>query len=799
MSDDDDFDEGPYPVVENPEVDDESTTPLELLGYNGCRGELAAPIARYMFEYQKEGVKWFYRQYTSGLGGILADDMGLGKTLQSVAFISVLLELTGNQRADGKRKRDLKLHALDILADGGQDVEEDEGPVFIVVQASHVNQWVEAVRKWTICNVEALGSAVKADDRVGILRRAKCGGIDVIVASVSIALALPLDAGPRSYRLVIIDEVHERFKNHKSKSTEQVENLVKRAKCVFGLSGTPLQNNLNEAYTLLSLCTRAPDLGDRKQFKEEYRAIEKGRTNTADREAQALGARKAEKLRELLAKYMLRREKNEVLNDKLEDKEKTLIWVELSPFQKKLYKAVVNMNDVRALQRGNDGCPCAIGRRDRLKRKHCCDAPSIMYPGGIDLDMYRHMPLEERRNCFFAATVHNGDGVLSCEKDKCPACYQLQVHDKLWKILNHPCLLQLAPAEKHDERKAELTRLFLEITFGPEELRRRGIVRTERNIELRRVDDCGKLAALKQLLEGFEKYCDTPKVLIFSQWTSTLDVIEAFVRPTYTYVRFDGSLNAEKRTEVVDKFNEDPDVYLALISSGAGGTGLNLQSANKVVIFDQQWNPASGEQSEDRAYRIGQQRKVSVYRLVAEGTMEEQAVMRQFYKKKITTTAFQGDKQYHQGARFAGIKGKVNGELFGNENLLQYCERGFLRDLRKKLKAKRKGAIASDDAVAKAGLRADSSTEFIEAVADEEEEEADAADGPDDVEPARNARDERRHHSDDDGATGTTETKSTAGPRVVDLEASNRTKAFYTSHDPPRTKNEFWSDDEDDD
>lgn len=172
-----------------------------------------------------------------------------------------------------------------------------------------------------------------------------------------------------------------------------------------------------------------------------------------------------------------------------------------------------------------------------------------------------------------------------------------------------------------------------------------------------------------------------------------------------------------RRQPLVDQFNNTPQLPLFLISTRAGGMGLNLTSATKVIIFDCSWNPTVDMQAQDRCYRYGQTKQVTVYRLIAQGTVEELIYMRQLYKQALQLSAMQSrpeietapnedgplegglevrrdsqedadnfdeqqsaipdyiarKKRLGEGKRaFYGIEGQKNGELFGLENLMQY-------------------------------------------------------------------------------------------------------------------------------
>lgn len=127
----------------------------------------------------------------------------------------------------------------------------------------------------------------------------------------------------------------------------------------------------------------------------------------------------------------------------------------------------------------------------------------------------------------------------------------------------------------------------------------------------------------------------------------------------------------EDRQTTVDDFNSDPNQFVFLISTKAGGVGLNITSANKVVIFDPNWNPSYDLQAQDRAYRIGQQRDVEVFRLVSAGTVEEIVYARQIYKQQQANIGYNAstERRYFQGVQNAKDQ---KGEIFGLDNLLTF-------------------------------------------------------------------------------------------------------------------------------
>ena len=153
-------------------------------------------------------------------------------------------------------------------------------------------------------------------------------------------------------------------------------------------------------------------------------------------------------------------------------------------------------------------------------------------------------------------------------------------------------------------------------------------------------DDSGKLSALRELLDEVES--GGHKVLVFSQFVSMLKLVrDALDEDRIRYEYLDGSTT--DRTERIDRFQNDPTIPAFLISLKAGGSGLNLTAADTVIHFDPWWNPAVEDQASDRAHRIGQTKVVTVYRLVAAGTIEERILQLKQKKKDLVSTVLSED------------------------------------------------------------------------------------------------------------------------------------------------------------
>lgn len=151
------------------------------------------------------------------------------------------------------------------------------------------------------------------------------------------------------------------------------------------------------------------------------------------------------------------------------------------------------------------------------------------------------------------------------------------------------------------------------------------------------------------------KSTSNDKIVLISNYTQTMDLFEKMCRKRqYTYVRLDGSMSIKKRGQIVEKFNTpDSDLFIFLLSSKAGGCGLNLIGANRLVMFDPDWNPANDEQAMARVWRDGQKKPCFIYRFLATGTIEEKIFQRQTHKKalsnKVVDNETDGERHFTMG------------------------------------------------------------------------------------------------------------------------------------------------------
>ena len=181
------------------------------------------------------------------------------------------------------------------------------------------------------------------------------------------------------------------------------------------------------------------------------------------------------------------------------------------------------------------------------------------------------------------------------------------------------------------------------------------------------VENSGKMVVLDKLLAKLKQ--DGEKVLLFTQMTNMMDIIQDYLHyRNYSYQRLDGSVRAEERYMSIKNFTEE-DTFVFLLSTRAGGVGLNLTAASTVIFFDSDWNPQLDLQAQARAHRIGQTKEVRVFRLLSSFTVEELMFKRAIKKLKLKQQVLdEGNFTFDDVAKPENM-----GELlkFGVKNLLE--------------------------------------------------------------------------------------------------------------------------------
>lgn len=492
-----------------------------------------------LFDYQKTGVQWLAELFDQKVGGIVGDEMGLGKTIQVISFLAALH------------------HSKKISR-----------PVLIVAPATVLQQWVSEFHRWwppmRVSILHSSGSGMlnigkesRYDDeelwdneeRPKQSSKAAKKVVDRVIKHGHVLVTTY--AGLQTYGdvlipvewdYVVLDEGHK-IRNPNSQVTIYCKELLTPNRII--LSGTPMQNNLVELWSLFDFINPMR-LGSLVAFRDQFETPIRigGYANASN--LQVMTAQKcAETLKDTISPYLLSRTKKDVAAD-LPKKSEQVLFCKLTKYQRDMYEYYIQTQGLA--------------------------------------------------------------GVLNKTKPS------FQAIDYLRKICNHPDLV--SPNLKNKPGW----------NWGA-------------------ASNSGKMQVVKALVQMWKRLGH--KTLLFTQGRQMLDILEAFVRRQNDigYLRMDGTTPIKERQKLVDRFNSDPDTHLFLLTTRVGGLGVNLTGANRVIIYDPDWNPSVDVQARERAWRLGQKKEVTIYRLMTAGTIEEKIYQRQVFKQFLANKVLNDPKQ----------------------------------------------------------------------------------------------------------------------------------------------------------
>jgi len=495
-----------------------------------------------LYDYQKTGVRWLWELYSQQVGGIVGDEMGLGKTIQIISFLA-------------------GLHYSQML----------DKPVIVVCPATVMKQWSNEFHTWwpalRVSILHSSGSGMmdirreeEMEDELEdaewdeehptrtknhktakrIVERVLKDG-HVLVTTYSglqtySDLLINVDWG-----YAVLDEGHK-IRNPNTAITIYCKELRTANRII--LSGTPIQNNLTELWSLFDFVFPMR-LGTLVSFRTQFETPIRigGYANASNLQVET-AIRCAEALKETISPYLLQRWKIDVAAD-LPKKTERVLFCELTALQRQQYQIFLDSEEMKSI---------LAGKRHSLY--------------GIDI---------------------------------------------LRKICNHPDLVD----HKRSSGKP---------SYGEP-------------------SKSGKMRVVKGLLEMWKRAGH--KTLLFAQHRIMLDILEKFIgrMDGIKYRRMDGNTSIKERQDLVDEFNKDPNLHVFLLTTKVGGLGINLTGANRVIIYDPDWNPSTDIQARERAWRLGQKREVEIYRLMTAGTIEEKIYHRQVFKQILTNKVLKDPKQ----------------------------------------------------------------------------------------------------------------------------------------------------------
>ncbi|KZO91235.1 SNF2 family DNA-dependent ATPase [Calocera viscosa TUFC12733] len=476
-------------------------------------------------DYQVQGLNWMVDLYHHGLNGILADEMGLGKTLQTVAFLGYLKYYRGKG-----------------------------GPHLVVVPKSTLDNWAREFAKWVPdFNVVVLQGT--REERAKVIQETLLPQhFEICVTSYEMCLRETSFLRKLSFGYIIIDEAH-RIKNINSILSRIVRELASEGRLL--ITGTPLQNNLQELFSLLNFI--CPEIFTDYEDLESFLHKDVGGSGDVEMDDDERNMVVVRALHKILRPFLLRRVKSDVEKSLLPKKEINL-YVGLTDMQRKLYRSVLE-KDIEAV-RG------MTGKKEGKTRL-------------------------------------------------------MNIVMQLRKVTCHPYL-------------------FDGVEPGPP-------YTTDEHL----VENAGKMLILDKLLKAMK--ARGSRVLIFSQMSRMLDVLEDYCMfRGYQYCRIDGGTAHEDRIAGIDEYNkEGSEKFVFLLTTRAGGLGINLTTADVVVLYDSDWNPQADLQAMDRAHRIGQTKQVYVYRFITEGSVEERMLERAAQKLRLDQLVIQQQRGAQQQQKAA--------------------------------------------------------------------------------------------------------------------------------------------------
>lgn len=591
-----------------------------------------------LFPYQKTGVQWLWELFQQNVGGIIGDEMGLGKTIQAISFVA-------------------GLHYSKRLTK----------PVIVVCPATVMKQWVSEFHRWwpalRVSILHTSGSGMlntQREDRYEremelrsygdydntltgagkaakkIIEKVKRDG-HVLVTTYSGLQTYSEFLTATEWECAILDEGHK-IRNPNTAITIHCKELRTPNRII--LSGTPMQNNLSELWSLFDFVFPMR-LGTLVNFRNQFEfPIKRGGYANASNLEFETAIQCAETLKDAISPYLLQRFKVDVASD-LPQKKEQVLFCKLTRQQRQAYEGFLQSEDMKSISSG--------------KRQ-------MLY--GVDY---------------------------------------------LRKICNHPDLTEHKTLSKQPG-----------YDYGAP-------------------NKSGKMQVVKELLSLWRK--GGHKTLLFAQHRIMLDILQKFLNqlPDINYRRMDGETPIKNRQDLVDEFNKSPDLHVFLLTTKVGGLGVNLTGANRVIIYDPDWNPSTDIQARERSWRLGQKREVEIYRLMSAGTIEEKIYHRQIFKQFLTNKVLKDPKQ-RQTFQMSDLHDlfTLGGESADGEtetgNLFRGSEVNFDED----------GSTTAPDATAAKDLAAVRGIEHAEAfqapITDTEDATNSAGEGTDADKPASGGR-----------------------------------------------------------
>ncbi|CAI9600056.1 unnamed protein product, partial [Staurois parvus] len=456
--------------------------------------------------------------------------------------------------------------------------------ILLIMPTTLISNWVKEFEKWTPgMRVNEFHGVSKKERSRNLEKIQKKGGVLITTYQMLINNWQQLSTYNEKefvWDYIILDEAHK-IKTSSTKTAKSCAALPAKNRVL--LTGTPIQNHLREMWALYDFACQGTLLGTAKTFKMEYEnPITRARERDATAGEKALGLKISENLMNIIQPYFLRRTKSDVQNKKASNQHS------------------VSQSDIKAPE-----MPSLTRKNDFIIWVYLSPIQEDVYRKFISLDQIKELLMTTRS--------------------------PLAELNILKKLCDHPRLLSARAC----------IQLGLEGDMSEDEPE--AVTKFDHLSDEALIEESGKLLLLIALLHKLRE--EGHRTLVFSQSRKMLDMVDRILtNKGFKIMRIDGTVSLLDREKRISLFQSNRNYSVLLLTTQVGGVGLTLTAADRVVIFDPSWNPATDAQAVDRAYRIGQQANVVIYRLITCGTVEEKIYRRQIFKDSLIRQTT-GDKK----------------------------------------------------------------------------------------------------------------------------------------------------------
>jgi len=570
------------------------------------------------------------KRKTTNVNGVLADEMGLGKTVQTIVFLAWL-----KYQKYGLPKNNTQDDDIITLDDSDNDSIGAPGPSFadhkphiIIVPASILANWQREFEKFCphFSVVKYHGTQdERSEIRESLQRRmsSKRGSrkgppVDVVLTTFSYFSSEKGDdrnfLRKFDWDYMVVDEAHC-LKNPKGARYRNMDKFITERRLL--LTGTPVQNNPQELMSLLCFLMPVFNQQIRSDFHDDDEGETTGgahmleffvqKTNDGEGGDQSSDEVVYKKLKKLLAPFVLRRTKDTVLHQMLPEKARKEEIVAFDKEARQVYESIQEAHKKAKAEKDRSSEMYGETHVFTSLRK-AANNPLLLRTRHKSQEEIEHLSTHLRMYGFFG---NHETLTQELVKKQLQTMSDFDIHSAAYELI-----------AENKFRENELGRYILDesdLFCSP------------------------KLTRLQSILPELIK--DGHRMLIFSQWTRCLDLIECLLGVMgLKYLRFDGQTKISERQILVDEFTNDTSIPIFLLSTRAGGMGINLTAADVCILHDLDFNPFNDLQAEDRCHRIGQTKPVTIIKMVTENSVDEMIHNMQKQKAEMNKAILENGK-----------------------------------------------------------------------------------------------------------------------------------------------------------